>query len=134
MLRAPIIALATIPWVFGIAVWPWMTRSKALYLPLNLIEAKYKEEIVTPWLNSLTMQGERSIGGTITTSTAVAQAAVKNALVREDERYSREEKLKKSQDKDKTIEEMVVMNSNLWAAQSALLSIRSMLRESLVDA
>ncbi|PVG00632.1 hypothetical protein CPB86DRAFT_812976, partial [Serendipita vermifera] len=131
MLRAPVAALATIPFVFGLPIWPWMTKSKSFHLPMDVIENKYKEEIVEPWLKNLKNEGEKSLIGTIHASSAIAKAAVQNALQREDKRYMREGEQKEVAAKAGIVQHMVAMNSNLWAAESALILIQKMLRESL---
>jgi hypothetical protein len=98
---------------------------------MDVIQNKYNEEIVEPWLRNLKEEGEKSLKGTIHASSAVAKAAVQNALEREDKRYTREGEQKEVAARAGIVQHMVAMNSNLWAAESALLLIQRMLKESL---
>jgi hypothetical protein len=133
MLRAPVTALATISFVFGLPIWPWMTKYESLHLPMDVISRKYQEEIVKPWLKDLRDGGEKSLKGTIQASSVVAKAAVQNVLEREDKRYTREAEQKEVAARAGDVQHMLAMNSNLWAAEGALLSIQRMLRESLTN-
>jgi hypothetical protein len=65
MLRAPITVLATVPFVFGLPIWPWMVHSRAYHLGMDVIYNRYKDEIVDPWIRSLKEEGEKSLIGTI---------------------------------------------------------------------
>ena len=88
MLRAPIAVLATVPFVFGLPVWPWMVHSRAYHLEMDVIYNRYKDEIITPWIRSLKEEGEKSLIGTIELSSTVAKELVTSALTREDKRYN----------------------------------------------
>jgi hypothetical protein len=90
MLRAPIAVLATVPFVFGLPIWPWMIHSRAYHLEMDVIYNRYKDEIINPWVRSLKEEGEKSLIGTIELSSKVAKELVASALTREDKRYNRE--------------------------------------------
>ena len=90
MLRAPITVLATVPFVFGLPIWPWIVHSRAYHLGMDVIYNRYKDEIVDPWIRSLKEEGEKSLIGTIEISSKVAKDLVTSALEREDNRYKRE--------------------------------------------
>jgi hypothetical protein len=127
MFRAPVAALATIRFIRGLPIWPWVTRPKLFHLPMDVIEYKYREEIVEPWLRNLKEEGEKSLKGTIHASSAIAKAAVQSSLEREDKQYIREAEQKERAPRVGEIQHLVAMNSNLWAAESALLLIQKML-------
>lgn len=131
MLRAPITAIAAIPFVFGLPIWPWMTHSRSYHLPMDIIETRYKEEIVEPWVRHLRAEGEKSLLGTITASSQVAKSAVSSALEREDLRYKRENDQKNTPIQPGMVQHMVAMQSNLIAAEAALIEIQKRLRECL---
>jgi hypothetical protein len=133
MLRAPVAALATIPFVFGLPIWPWMTKYESFHLPMDVISSKYQEEIVEPWLKNLQEEAQRSLKGTIHASSAVAKAAVQNVLEREDKRYTREAEQKEVAARAGDVQHMVAMNSNLWAAEGALLLIQKMLKKPVTN-
>ena len=80
ILRAPITVAATIPFVFGLPTWPWITHSQSLHLGMNVIESRYREEIVKPWIRDLARESEKSLVGTIVASSQVARTAVEKAL------------------------------------------------------
>ena len=64
MLRAPIAVLATVPFVFGLPIWPWMVHSRAYHLEMDVIHNRYKDKIINPWIRSLKEEGEKSLIGT----------------------------------------------------------------------
>jgi hypothetical protein len=128
MLRAPIAAIATIPFVFGLPIWPWMVHSQSFHLSMDFLEGQYREQIVQPFIRSLQEDSEKSLLGTISASSQVAKAAVENALSRENLRYKRENDQMNSTG---MIQHIVAMSSVLWAANSALHMIQKMLKESL---
>ena len=120
MLRAPITALATVPFVFGLPIWPWMVRSRAYHLEMDVIHNRYKDEIVDPWIRSLKEEGEKSLIGTIKLSSRVAKDLVTSALAREDNRYKRELEGKNKPMDNRTVEHLIAMYGNLVAAEEAL--------------
>ena len=120
MLRAPITALATVPFAFGLPIWSWRVRSRAYHLGMDVIHNRYKDEIVDPWVKSLTEEGERSLIETIELSSKVAKELLISALEREDNRYKRElEGKTKPVDLD-TINHLIATYGNLVAAEEAL--------------
>ena len=120
MLRAPITALATVPFVFGLPIWPWIVHSRAYHLGMDVIHSRYKDEIVDPWIRSLNDEGEKSLIGTIELSSKVAKDLVTSALEREDDRYKRElEGKTKPLDPD-TVNRLIAIHGNLMAAEEAL--------------
>ena len=120
MLRAPITMLATVPFVFGLPIWPWKIYSRAYHLGMDVIHNRYKDEIVDPWITSLKEEGERSLIGTIVFSSKVAKDLVTSALEREDNRFKRElEEKTKPMDLD-AVNHLIAMYGNLVAAQEAL--------------
>ena len=120
MLRAPITVLATVPFVFGLPIWPWVVHSRAYHLGMDVIHNRYKDEIVDPWIQNLNEQGEKSLIGTIELSSKVAKDLVTSALEREDDRYKRElEGKTKPVDLD-TVNRLIAVYGNLIAAEEAL--------------
>ena len=126
MLRAPITAFATVPFVFGLPIWPWMVRSRAYHLGVDVIHKRYKDEIVDPWIRSLKEEGEKSLIKTIEFSSKVAKDLVTSALEREDDRYKRELDGKNKPVDEGTVQHLISTYGNLVAAEEALreLSIR----------
>ena len=120
MLRAPITALATVPFVFGLPIWPWKVHSRAYHLGMDVIHNRYKDEIVDPWIRSLKEEGEKSLIGTIEFSSKVAKDLVTLALEREDNRFKRELGGGfKPVDLD-TVKHLIAIYGNLVAAEEAL--------------
>ena len=126
MLRAPVAMLATVPFVFGLPIWPWMVHSRAYHLRVDVIYNRYKDEIVDPWIRSLKEEGEKSLIGTIELSSKVAKNLVTSALETEDNRYKRELEGKKEPVDERTVQYLTSTYGNLVAAEEALreLSIR----------
>ena len=126
MLRAPVAMLATVPFVFGLPIWPWMVHSRTYHLRVDVIHNRYKDEIVDPWIRSLKEEGEKSLIGTIELSSKVAKDLVTSALETEDNRYKRERKGKKEPVGERTVQYLISTYGNLVAAEEALreLSIR----------
>jgi hypothetical protein len=101
---------------------------------MNIIESRYREEIVEPWYRSLQEESQKALSGTIVASSEVAREAVLKALAREDGRYERESTHKNSPtSKAGMVQHMVAMQSNLYAAEAALMEIQKLLKESLDD-
>ena len=126
MLRAPITMLATVPFVFGLPIWPWKVHSRAYHLRMDVIHNRYRDEIVDPLIRSLKEEGEKSLIGTIEFSSKVARDLMTSALEREDNRYKQElERQNKPVDQG-TMEHLIASYGNLVAAEEALreLSIR----------
>jgi len=120
MLRAPIAVLATVPFVFGLPVWPWMVHSRAYHLEMDVIYNRYKDEIITPWIRSLKEEGEKSLIGTIELSSTVAKELVTSALTREDKRYNRELEGKNKPMDQGAVQHLITIYGNLVAAEAAL--------------
>ena len=120
MLRAPITALATVPFVFGLPIWPWIIHSRAYHLGMDVIHSRYKDEIVDPWIQSLNEEGEKSLIGTIELSSKVAKELVTSALEREDDRYKRELEGKTKPVDQGTVNRLIAIYGNLIAAEEAL--------------
>ena len=120
MLRAPITALATVPFVFGLPIWPWKVHSRACHLEMDVIHNRYKDEIVEPWIRSLEEEAEKSLIGTIEFSSKMARDLVTSALEREDQRFKRElEGKTKPVDLD-AMNHLIAIYGNLVAAEEAL--------------
>ena len=120
MLRAPITMLATVPFVFGLPIWPWMVHSRAYHLDMDVIYDRYRDEIVDPWIRSLKEEGEKSLIGTIEVSSKVAKDLVTSALEREDNRYKRELEGKNEPMDQGTVQHLIAIYGNLVAAEEAL--------------
>jgi hypothetical protein len=120
MLRAPITMLATVPFVFGLPIWPWMVYSRAYHLGMDVIYNRYRDEIVDPWIRSLKEEGEKSLIGTIEVSSKVAKDLVTSALEREDNRYKRELEGKNKPVDQGTVQHLIAIYGNLTAAEEAL--------------
>ena len=120
MLRAPITMPATVPFVFGVPIWPWMVYSRAYHLGMDVIHNRYKDEIVDPWIKSLKEEGEKSLIGTIEFSSKVAKDLVISALEREDNRYKRELEGKTKPVDQERVQHLIAIHGNLVAAEEAL--------------
>ena len=120
MLRAPITMLATLPFVFGLPIWPWFVHSRSYSLHTDTIYERYKVEIVDPWINDLKEEGKRSLIGTIKLSSKVAKELVTSALEREDNRYKRELEGKTTPMDVETVQRLIAIYGNLVAAEEAL--------------
>ena len=120
MLRAPITALASLQFVFGLPIWPWMVHSRAYHLAMDVIYNRYMDEIVDPWIRSLKEEGEKTLIGTIEYSSKVAKELVTSALEREDNRFKRELEIKSKPVDQGTVQQHITMYGNLVAAEEAL--------------
>ena len=126
MLRAPIAVLATVPFVFGLPIWPWMVHSRAYHLDMDVIHNRYKDEIIDPWIRSLKEEGEKSLIGTIKLSSQVAKELVTSALAREDQRYNRELDGKDKPTDHEAVEHLITVYGNLVAAEAALAALAAL--------
>lgn len=108
-----------------------MIYSQSFHLKMNIIESRYRDEIVTPWLRILQEESWKSLYGTIVASSSVAREAALTAIFREDGRYERESAHKSSPAKAGMIHHLVTTQSNLCAAEGALMEIQRLLRDSL---
>jgi hypothetical protein len=120
MLRAPITVLASVPFVFGLRIWPWKVYSRAYHLEMDVIYNRYKDEIVDPWIRSIKEEGEKSLIGTIEVSSMVAKDLVTSALEREDTRYKRELEGKSKPMDQGMVQHLIAIYGNLVAAEEAL--------------
>ncbi len=123
MLRAPIAVLATVPFVFGLPIWPWIVHSRAYHLEMDVIYNRYKDEIISPWIRSLKEEGEKSLIGTIELSSQVAKELVTSALTREDKRYNRELDGKNKPMDQGAVQHLITVYGNLVAAEAALTAL-----------
>ena len=123
MLRAPIAVLATVPFVFGLPIWPWIVHSRAYHLDMNVIYNQYKDEIIDPWIRSLKEEGEKSLIGTIQLSSQVAKELVTSVLAREDMRYNRELDGKDEPMDQAVVQHLITVYGNLVAAEAAMTAL-----------
>jgi hypothetical protein len=107
-----------------------MIYSQSFHLEMNIIESRYRDEVVTPWLRILQEESRRALTGTIVASSQVARDAALTAISREDGRYARESDQKNSPANAGMIQHLVTTQSNLCAAEGALMEIHRLLRES----
>ena len=129
MLRAPITMLASLPFVFGLPIWPWMVHSRAYHLEMTVIYNRYKDEIVDPWIKSLEEEGKKTLVGTIELSSKVAKELVTSALKREDNRYERELERKSKPMDVEVVRHLIAMYGNLVAAEEALKELFTRVKE-----
>ena len=87
---------------------------------MDVINNRYKDEIVDPWIRSLKEQGEKSLISTIECSSNVAKELVTSALEREDNRYKRELEGKNKPMDQGTLQHLIAIYGNLVAAEEAL--------------
>jgi hypothetical protein len=120
MFRAPIAVLATVPFVFGLPIWPWMVRFRTYRLEMDVIYNRYRDEIVDPWARGLTEEGKKSLIGAIEMSSQVARDLVTSALEREGNRYNRESEAKNRSVDQQAIERLTANYGNLVATEEAL--------------
>ena len=99
---------------------PWIGRTQAYHLGIDVIHNRYKDEIVNPWIRSLNEEGEKSLIGTIEVSSKVAKELVASALVRADQRYNRELDGKHKPVDQETVQHLIAIYGNLVAAEEAL--------------
>ena len=123
MFRAQIALLATMPFVLGLPIWPWMVHSRAYHLDMDAIYNRYKDEIINPWIRSLKEEGEKSLIGTIKLSSQVAKDLVSSALEREDKRYNRELEEKNKPMDQGVAQHLILVYGNLVAAEAALMEL-----------
>jgi len=129
MLRAPIAAIAVVPFVLGVAIWPLMTQSKKYHLDANVIGEGYKKNIVDPFLRDLRSEGQKSLRETMKRSAEVSRAAVVDTLQREDDRYAKERAAKNSPPPMELVAKLVAVHSNFVAAEAALNGLREHLNK-----
>ena len=120
MLRALITMLATVPFVYGLPIWPWKVHSRAYHLGMDVIHNRYRDEIVDPWIRCLKEEGEKSLVGTIEVSSKVAKDLVTSALEREDNRFKRELDIASKPVDREMVEHLTASCGNLVAAEAAL--------------
>jgi hypothetical protein len=121
MLRAPIAVLATVPFVFGLPIWPWVVRSRAYHLEMDVIYNRYQDEIISPWIRSLKEEGEKSLIGTIELSSTVARDLVTSAITRVNRRHNRElDRMGMPIMDQGAVQHLITIYGNLVAAEGAL--------------
>jgi hypothetical protein len=113
MLRGPITVMKTITWTFG-------AKPRTYHLAMDVIHQEYKIQIVQPWLESLSQEGERTLLGSIRLSSNAARDSLNNALEREEARYQRELEYKQKPLDQEVVEHLVAAHVNLLAAEEAL--------------
>ena len=102
------------------ATRPWIGRTQAYHLGMDVIHNQYKDEIVDPWIRSLNEEGEKSLIGTIEVSWKMAKDLATSALEREDNRYKRELEGKDRPVDQGTVNRLIAIYGNLIAAEEAL--------------
>lgn len=118
ILRAPITVLATVPFVFGFPIWPFITHTRSYHLEMDVIRSHYKDDVISPWVKSLKEEGEKSLTGAIKASSIVAKDSVTSALEREDNRYKRE--LEEKKQPAGATQHLISVYGNIVAAEEAL--------------
>ena len=120
MLRESTTVMATITWTLGAPFWVFMPDSHTYHLKLDVIRQQYKAQIVQPWIESLSKEGERTLLGTIHLSSNAARDSLNSALEREKARYQREVENKQQPLDEETVGHLVAVYVNLLAAEEAL--------------
>ncbi|KAH7927605.1 hypothetical protein BV22DRAFT_1127292 [Leucogyrophana mollusca] len=126
MLRAPIAAIATIPWLLGSVIWPFMIESKSYVINQSALTQKLQDSIIKPYLGGLEAEGSTTLEAVIFKSSLAARAAVIDALEAEEMRFRREQEQKEELEEQQRTSQLAVADScttillNLLAAEAAL--------------
>lgn len=97
------------------------------HLAEDRLAKTYRDDVVQPWLGSLAKESEKSLQETIKAASRVGRTAVEDALANETKRYQ-EERLQ-----EKNIRHAIALISNLWAIDSALVTIRNEMMKLLAE-
>ena len=121
--------LGTVPFVFGLPIWPRVIQSRAYHLEMHVIYNRFKDEITSPWVKSLKEEGEKGIIAIIELSSTVAKELVASALTREDKRYNRELEGKDRPINQGAVQHLITIYGNLVAAEAALAELLVHIKE-----
>ncbi|KDR69841.1 hypothetical protein GALMADRAFT_912118 [Galerina marginata CBS 339.88] len=124
LVRAPVAAIATIPFILSAGVWVFMTKTMKYHFKVSVMAKHYQDKIVTPFLQDLEKEGSKSLKSALTQSSAVAKTTVEYALQREDARYKRESEEKDKMPTNTQVAELVASHLNFVAAESTFLFLR----------
>jgi hypothetical protein len=145
LFRAPIAALAAVPFVLGgellafvpkvSAVTPCFRiqihlsdhQSRKYHLPMDAIAKKYTDKIVQPFFDSLKSAGQKCLFDTMKDSSATAKATVNSVLTWEDERYTKERKEKRNPPPKDQVANVVWAHSTFVAAEAAFVALMKQL-------
>ncbi|KAH7919236.1 hypothetical protein BV22DRAFT_1041126 [Leucogyrophana mollusca] len=123
MLRAPVAVLATIPWLLGSAVWPFMAYSKNYVLNKKALTKELRQRAIIPYLEILRKDGRQTLDGVREQSSKIAVKAVREALEQEDLRYQQERRQKDAENPPPDVSaatSSIILLLNLLAAESGL--------------
>ncbi|KIJ60881.1 hypothetical protein HYDPIDRAFT_43073 [Hydnomerulius pinastri MD-312] len=127
MLRAPIAVLATVPWLFGSVVWPFLKYSEKFVLKRDMLVSELKERIISPFFDALREESRQTLDKMMTTSSELARSAVQDALANEEEHFA-SERLQHGGQTPEAIARAVNLMLNLHAAEAALGRLQEYLR------
>ncbi|TDL23502.1 hypothetical protein BD410DRAFT_787351 [Rickenella mellea] len=129
MVRAPIAVIASVPWVLGAGIWPFMAKSKQYHMDKVAIAQKLDMKVVGPFLEQLKSEGQKTLDGMMTKSSTIAREAVEGALEKEEQRYQLERSKKELPPTKSGVAGALAALSNFLAAETALLKVQSYLKE-----
>ena len=87
-------------------------------IDIDTLHGRFKDEIIDPWVKQMKEAGEKALLGTTETRFKAAKNLMTSALVLREDRYKQE--LEK---KEKRMERLVAIYSNLLAAEEASLEL-----------
>ena len=82
---------------------------------MDVLYARYKKEIIDPWIRGLTDEGEKSVIGIIEFNSMVVKELVASTRGRAENRYKREPEAK-----EERVAHLIAINGNLVAANETL--------------
>jgi hypothetical protein len=112
-------------------IWRPLTKgqTKKYHLDTDVIEKRYVEKIVHPFLRDLKSEGRKSLHETMKRSADVSRAAVVDALKREDDRYAKERAERHTPPPKEHLAQLVAIQSNFVAAEAAFERLREHLNK-----
>ncbi|KLO16294.1 hypothetical protein SCHPADRAFT_221937 [Schizopora paradoxa] len=132
MLRAPITVVASLSWLLGSGVWPFMRQSERIVIDKRELLDHLRKQLLAKIFEDLRKEGESTLAAMMDGSWVAAKSVVEDELKSEEQRYNSEAALKRKPLSEEKLAPSLSTLLNFVAAESAMSKLRTDMQGSYV--
>ncbi|KLO16276.1 hypothetical protein SCHPADRAFT_938044 [Schizopora paradoxa] len=125
MLRAPIKVVASLSWLLGSGVWPFMKQSEKIVMDEQDFLGHLREDFVADILKNIQKESEITLTAMMDSSWIAAKSVIEVELEKEENYYRKERLLKSKPVSEEKVAASFATLLNFVAAESAILKLQA---------
>ncbi|KLO16285.1 hypothetical protein SCHPADRAFT_901671 [Schizopora paradoxa] len=128
MLRAPITVVASLSWLLGSGVWPFMKQSEKIVMDKQEFMEQLQKQLLARIFENLQKEGQVTLAAMMDSSWTAAKSVVEDELKSEEQRYGSEGTLKSKPVSEEKLAASLAALLNFVAAESAMAKLQTHLQ------